>query len=75
MKYFRIHGKGGKRRYVPCHSGTLERIDDYLALSGRGVAEGGALFRPVKNSTTDTLDEGKTRNGNLCPLSGHGEIA
>ena len=75
MKYFRIHGKGGKRRYVPCHSGTLERIDDYLALSGRGVAEGGALFRPVKNSTTDTLDEAITPDGVYRMIRAYAEKA
>ena len=62
VKYFRIGGKGGKLRYVPCHSGTLERIDDYLAFSGRGVEEGGALFRPVKNNT-NTLDDAITPDG------------
>ena len=49
MKYFRVHGKGGKIRYVPCHSGTLERIDDYLILSCPSGDDNGALFRPVRN--------------------------
>jgi site-specific recombinase XerC len=30
VKHFRIHGKGGKLRYVPVHAGTLEAIADYV---------------------------------------------
>ena len=51
VKYFRVHGKGGKIRFIPCHSGTLERIADYLAFAGRAGDDSGALFRPVKNKT------------------------
>ena len=62
VKYFRVHGKGGKIRYVPCHSGTLERIDDYLALLGHTDDAGGALFRPTK-SKSSTLDDAITPDG------------
>lgn len=34
VPHFRVHGKGGKMRFVPVHPGTLERINDYLALAG-----------------------------------------
>ena len=63
VKYFRVHGKGGKIRYIPCHSGTLERIDDYLALAGRADGEGGSLFRPVRNNVTGTLEDAITPDG------------
>ena len=63
VKYFRVHGKGGKIRYVPCHSGTLERIDDYLTLSGHGDDDNGALFRPVRNNVTGGLDGAITADG------------
>lgn len=62
VKYFRVHGKGGKIRYVPCHSGTLERIDDYLALSGHARDDGGALFRPMK-SKLGVLEDTITPDG------------
>ena len=62
VKYFRVHGKGGKLRYIPCHSGTLERIDDYLALLGHTDDAGGALFRPTK-SKGSTLDDAITPDG------------
>ena len=51
-----MHGKGGKIRYVPCHSGTLERIDDYLLIAGHGGDDNGALFRPVRNNVSGGLD-------------------
>lgn len=62
VKYFRVHGKGGKIRYVPCHSGTIERIDDYLALDGRADDDSGALFRPTK-SKSGLLDDAITPDG------------
>lgn len=63
VKYFRVHGKGGKIRYIPCHSGTLERIDDYLALSGHTSDEQGALFRPVRNNVTGVMVDAITPDG------------
>ena len=75
VKYFRVHGKGGKLRFIPCHSGTLERIDDYLAFSGRGSTEGGALFRPVKNNTAGTLEDAITPDGVYRMIRAYAEEA
>lgn len=58
--HFRIHGKGGKLRYVPAHPGTQERIDDYLQTAGHVEDANGPLFRPVKNTTTGDLDKAIT---------------
>lgn len=74
VKYFRIHGKGGKIRYVPCHSGTLERIDDYLARAGHGTDQCGALFRPVK-SKNGVLDAGITTDGVYRMIRAYAEQA
>jgi site-specific recombinase XerD len=52
VKHFRIHGKGGKLRYVPVHAGTLEVIADYLAASGHGTDPSAPLFRPVRANAT-----------------------
>ncbi len=60
VMHFRIHGKGGKVRFVPAHAGTLERINDYLAANGHGEDTGGPLFRPVKNPITGDLDKALT---------------
>lgn len=51
VMHLRIHGKGGKLRYVPLHPGTAEAIDAYLALAGHAGDAQGALFRPASNNT------------------------
>ena len=55
--HMRIHGKGGKLRYVPAHPGTLERINEYLEAAGHREDLDGPLFRPVKNTLTGDLDK------------------
>src|ERR1017187_6984827 len=52
VKHFRIHGKGGKLRYVPVHAGTLEAIADYLAAAGHGSDSTAPLFLPVRANAT-----------------------
>lgn len=74
VKYFRVHGKGGKIRYIPCHSGTLERIDDYLAHAGIAGADSGALFRPTK-SKSGLLDDAITPDGVYRMIRTYAEIA
>lgn len=50
VAHLRIHGKGGKLRYVPLHPGTAECIAIYLQAAGHGEDKYGALFRPLKNN-------------------------
>lgn len=47
--HLRVHGKGGRLRYVPAHPGTLARINDYLEQAGHREDLDGPLFRPVRN--------------------------
>ena len=56
VKHLRVHGKGGKTRFVPAHAAALGRIAEYLAAAGHGKDGAGALFRPMKNSRTGRLD-------------------
>ena len=49
VTHLRVHGKGGKLRFVPAHPAALARIDDYLEAAGHGGEAPGALFRPVRN--------------------------
>jgi integrase/recombinase XerD len=53
--HFRITGKREKIRFVPVHAMAQRLIVEYLALSGHGAERDGALFRPVKNNRTGTL--------------------
>jgi integrase/recombinase XerD len=41
--HLRVHGKGGKLRYLPLHPGTAELVTDYLELAGHWGETGGAL--------------------------------
>jgi integrase/recombinase XerD len=59
----RVHGKGGKVRYLPLHPGTAELVTDYLEAAGHGSETATALFRPVKNNTGGTMEEAMTADG------------
>jgi integrase len=61
--HLRVHGKGGKVRYLPLHPGTAELVTDYLDAAGHGEDLGGALFRPVKNNTGGTMEGAITADG------------
>lgn len=60
--HFRVHGKGGKIRFLPVHPHSLQRISEYLEHAGHGDKPGSALFRPIKNSS-GSLDEALTGHG------------
>jgi integrase len=61
--HLRVHGKGGKLRYLPLHPGTAELVTDYLEAAGHGEDVGGALFRPVKNNTGGAMEGTITADG------------
>ena len=61
--HLRVHGKGGKLRYLPLHPGTAELVTDYLEAAGHGEDLAGALFRPVKNNTGGTMEGAVTADG------------
>jgi integrase/recombinase XerD len=63
VKHFRVHGKGGKIRFVPMRLHTIERIDDYLDSAGHREDQGAPLFIAVKERR-----HGRT----VKALSGHG---
>lgn len=57
VQHFRVEGKGAKVRYIPVHPTAQRLIAEYLELTKHGGAADGALFRPVKNNRTGTLDK------------------
>ena len=61
--HLRVHGKGGKVRYLPLHPGTAELVTDYLEAAGHGGETAAALFRPVKNNTGGTVEGAITADG------------
>jgi site-specific recombinase XerD len=50
VKHFRVHGKRDKIRYVPIHTGTIERISDYLLGAGHADDLDGPLFRSIRKN-------------------------
>lgn len=55
IKHLRIHGKGGKLRYLPLHPVAAERIHTYLDASGHHLEQVRApLFRPLRGPNTGT---------------------
>jgi integrase/recombinase XerD len=61
--HLRVHGKGGKVRYLPLHPGTAELVTDYLEIAGHGGETAAALFRPVKNNLSGTMEGAVTADG------------
>lgn len=56
IKHLRIHGKGGKLRFLPLHPVAAERIYIYLEASGHDQQDSKApLFHPQENPTFGRL--------------------
>ena len=64
VAHLRVHGKGGKTRYIPLHPGTAELLTDYLEALGHGSDPTAPLFRPVRNNAnTKGLEHAMTTDG------------
>jgi site-specific recombinase XerD len=50
--HLRVHGKGGKLRYLPLHPGTAEWIDDYLTAANHKEQADAPLFKPLRGVIT-----------------------
>lgn len=77
VAHLRVSGKGGKTRYVPLHPAASGLILEYLQAVGNENDDAGALFRPVRNNTTGTLENAITPDGifdNVMTLSGNHAI-
>jgi site-specific recombinase XerD len=63
VAHLKVSGKGGKTRYVPLHPAASGLVLEYLLAVGHGDDDAGALFRPVRNNTTGTLENSITPDG------------
>ena len=63
VPHLKVSRKGGKTRYVPLHPASNALIHEYLDAAGHGTDEHGALFRPVRNNSTGTMDGAITADG------------
>jgi site-specific recombinase XerD len=68
VMHLRVHGKGGKLRYLPLHPNAAGLISDYLSANGHATDKEGALFRPVRNNVSGSVD------GALTPQSIYGAV-
>ncbi len=57
VTYLCIQGKGDKLRFVPMGMKALRLVREYLKASGHTMDLNGALFRPIKNNVSGTLDK------------------
>jgi integrase/recombinase XerD len=63
VQHLRVHGKGGKTRYLPLHPGTAGLINGYLEALGTVQEASSPLFRPVKNNVQKRTDTAMTADG------------
>jgi len=60
VPHLKVSGKGGKTRYIPLHPAASGLIHDYLAASAHTEDVSGALFRPIRNNRTGTVEKSLT---------------
>jgi integrase/recombinase XerD len=63
VPHLRVYGKGGKVRTIPLHPGSQELLTDYLEAAGHAHDREGALFRPIRNNRTGTLERPLSADG------------
>jgi integrase/recombinase XerD len=64
VPHLKVSGQGGKTRYLPLDPTTMALVTDYLDVAGHGTDDNGALFRPVKNSSSaSSLEHAITAEG------------
>jgi site-specific recombinase XerD len=63
VAHLRVHGKGGKLRYLPLHPGTAQLVSEYLEALGDGNEPGVPLFQPVKDNVNKKTEKVMTTDG------------
>jgi integrase len=59
VQHLRVHGKGGKTRYLPLHPGTAGLINEYLEALGAEQEGSAPPFRQVVNTLLYVLITGR----------------
>ena len=63
VAHLRIHGKGGKLRYVPLHPATAVLLDEYLRAAGHAGVASSAIFRPLHDGRSRVPGQAITPDG------------
>lgn len=73
IRHLRIHGRGGKLRFLPLHPLAAERIHDYLEMSGHQLVDAKApLFAPLRDRSTGN---GISANGIYTVVGHYAKVA
>jgi abortive infection bacteriophage resistance protein len=67
--HMRVHGKGGKLRYLPLHPSTARRLDDYLQEVDHADQATAPLFQSLSNASQ--AGQGITADGLYKMLAGY----
>jgi site-specific recombinase XerD len=63
VQHLRVHGKGGKLRYVPLHPATAGLLDEYLQEAGHATNVDAPVFQPVRDGRRDGAGQAITADG------------
>lgn len=63
VAHLRIHGKGGKLRYVPLHPGTAGLLDEYLNSAGHAGVTSSPVFKPLRDGRSKGSGQAITPDG------------
>lgn len=63
VPHLRVHGKGGKLRYVPVHPGTAGLLDEYLHAAGHVGDSRAPIFLPMRDGRREGAGQAITPDG------------
>ena len=75
VAHLRIHGKGGKLRYVPLHPATAVLLHDYLRAAGHAGAAGSPIFKPLHEGRSQVPGQAITPDGVYKSIKAYAQAA
>ena len=63
VQHLKVHGKGGKLRYVPLHPATAGLLDEYMQEAGHAANPAAPMFQPVRDGRREGASQAITPDG------------
>jgi site-specific recombinase XerD len=63
VQHLKVHGKGGKLRYVPLHPATAGLLDEYLHAAGHAGNLAAPIFQPMRDCRREEDGQAITADG------------